>query len=190
MILAIDMWSSSLVFDKRTAQVIGFAELNHLELEENWTWSDRPKAAHILALIVRVLLTGLKFLYAHFLTKSLFWRWPIFNCVGSNWTFEEDWIQSSCCHSWWGFTKQEILSYALQYWTHYTQNPQSICKGEVNDLLLFWCATLDEDHKKLLDAFQYNGTRNLWVREGYLLLFGGYYVDLHRIMDKIYSGNN
>ena len=64
----------SLVFDKRTAQVIGFVELNvdnQLELEENLTSSERPVATHILALMVRGLFTGLKFPYAHFLTKSL-----------------------------------------------------------------------------------------------------------------------
>ncbi len=63
----------SLVYDKHTAQVIGFIELgevnNHLtQLEQACTHQDTPHpvATHVLALMVRGIFSTLRFPFAHF----------------------------------------------------------------------------------------------------------------------------
>ena len=72
----------SLVYDKHSAQVIGFVQLGDLnnqlsEFEQDKT-KHPPIATHILCLMVRGVFSSLHFPYAHFSTTgatgaSLFW---------------------------------------------------------------------------------------------------------------------
>lgn len=66
----------SLVYDKNSGQVIGFADLDDIndtltELERSGSVPAKPIATHVLGLMVRGVFTSCKFPYAHFLTRNL-----------------------------------------------------------------------------------------------------------------------
>lgn len=66
----------SLVYDKSSCKVIGFVELDDINLEISKLESSSgstlpPVATHLLTIMVRGLFTSLKFPYAHFPTDSL-----------------------------------------------------------------------------------------------------------------------
>ena len=67
----------SLVYDKYSAEVIGFVDLDMIDdqLDELAKHPNKqqipPIATHILAIMVRGIFTGLKFPYAHFATTSV-----------------------------------------------------------------------------------------------------------------------
>jgi len=66
----------SLVYDKHTAKVIGFVELDNIDeyisrMEQSNGNYKPPIATHVLTLMVRGIFTSCRFPYAHFPTASL-----------------------------------------------------------------------------------------------------------------------
>ena len=90
-----------LVYDKESANLIGFVQLDDVSSHLNWCDQKQQTpelATHMLVFMVRGLFSTLTFPYAQFPSHTLSGGGTLSSRVGVHCSFGNAWVQSSCCY--------------------------------------------------------------------------------------------